>query len=228
MLDTSSGRGVLGRQFIDIREWSDVVLYILGEGWKRALECREVHEDVHVDTGEVEITERLRGGMRRVLTKEGAAWCKKVTVPGGTETLSNPDLPMPDGRTDIPVFFQDIREKYDEHDPHVIIECKRVAGAETKLCRLYVTQGIDRFTTGRYGSNHAVGFMAGYLLSGDAESAAAGINRHLTRKGRQSERLGRCTVSGWPWARSSRHPRAAPAGPIALHHAFFGLPPAPP
>ena len=224
MFDTCSVRRVLGRRPIDIREWSDVVLYVLGEGWNRVSELPEVH----VGTGEVEITERLRGGMRRALTEEGAAWCKKVTVPGGTETLSNPDLPMPDGRTDIPVFFQDIREENDEHDPHAIIECKRVAGGEAKFCRLYVTEGIDRFTTGRYGSNHAVGFMAGYLVSGDAESAAAGINAHLTRKGRQSERLGRCTVSDWPWARSSRHPRAAPADLIALHHAFFGLPPAPP
>lgn len=85
---------------------------------------------------------------------------------------------------------------------------------------------MDRFATGKYARNHAVGFMVGYLLSGAAASATACINAHLTRKRRQSEYLGRYVIADRPWARSSRHPRAAPADPIVLHHAFLGLRPA--
>ena len=104
--------------------------------------------------------------MRRALKETDAAWRKKMTILPGAESLSRSDVPKPDGLTDIPVLFSDIREEYDEHDPHAIIECKRVAGHDAGLCRLYVVEGIDRFKTGQYASNHAVGFMAGYPTCG--------------------------------------------------------------
>ena len=80
-----------------------------------------------------------------------------------------------------------------------------------------------RFKTGKYGGNHAVGFMAGYLLSDDARAAAGGINGYLTRKGRQIEHLGPSNIRDAPWSRSSRHPRPQPAEPIDLHHAFLAM-----
>ena len=219
MTDFSPQAGVLGRRFIDIRrERSCAILRIVDAGWRRASGAAEVH----TDAGEVEITERLRKGMRAELTMRAGAWYKKITVLPGTESVSNPDAPRPDGRTDIPVFFQDIREKHDEHDPHAIIECKRVAGGDTRLCRLYVVKGVDRFKTGQYASNHAVGFMAGYLLSGDGASASTGINAYLTGKGRCSERLRSAGSTEAPaGTMSSRHGRPAPAEPITLHHVFL-------
>ena len=165
--------------------------------------------------------------MQTALTEIRTGWSKKMTVLPGTESRSSPEIPKPDGRTDMSILFTDIREEYNEHYPHAIVECKRVAGNRADLCRQYVVDGIDRFPTGKYASNHAVGFMVGYLLSGDAASAAACINAHLTRKRRQSEHLAPCVIAHRPWARSSRHSRAAPTGPIALHHAFFGLRSAP-
>ena len=229
--DFSPLSGALGRRFIDIhRERSDAILEILDAGWKRTV----IYPEVHAGVGEVEITEHLRAGMQDAVDTRAAAaapgvaarW-KKMTVLPGTETLSRPEVSRPDGRTDIPVFFQDIREEYNEQRPHAIIECKRIAGSDAGLCRLYVVEGIDRFKTGKYAANHAVGFMAGYLLSGDAGSATVGVNKHLTRKGRQSEHLGSSTLPNASWVRTSRHPRPAPAEPIDLHHAFFGLRPAP-
>ena len=222
--DPSPRPGVLGRQFIDVGdERRAAVLRILEAGWKRAAD----HPEVHAGAGEVEITERLRDGMRAALKAKAVPWRKKMTVLPGTESRSSPDAPRPDGRTDVPVFFSDVREEYDEHDPHAIVECKRVAGNRADLCRQYVVEGIDRFVTRKYAGNHADGFMAGYLLAGDAEAAVAGVNRYLSKKKRQTERLESSTVLDVPWARSSRHVRPAPAGPIALHHAFFGLRPAP-
>ena len=220
MLDFSPRPGALGRRFIDIqRERSYAILRILDAGWRRAAGAAEVH----AGAGELEITEHLRKGMRAELTMRVGAWYKKITVLPGTESLSTPDAPRPDGRTDIPVFFQDIREAYDEHDPHAIIECKRVAGDDTGLCRLYVVKGVDRFKTGQYASNHAVGFMAGYLLSGDAASATTGINAYLTGRERRSEHLRSSSSTEAPWARSSRHQRPAPAKPMILHHIFLAL-----
>lgn len=224
MFDTPS-RGVLGRQFIDIHgERCDAILQILDAGWERALDSPEVHPGA----GEVEITERLRDGMRAALGAAGAAWCRKMTVLPGTESRSSRHVSRPDGRTDIPILFSDIREECDEHDPHAIVECKRVAGNRAELCREYVIEGINRFVTGKYAGNHAFGFMTGYLLSGDAASATACINAYLTGKGRRSEHLRAASFAAAPWARSSRHRRPDPAEPIALHHAFFCFRPAPP
>ena len=225
-LDISARPGALGRQFIDIHgESCDAILQILDAGWRRAL----ASSNARPGGGEVEITECLRTGMREALAERIEEWCKKMTVLPGTESRSNPNVLTPDGRTDIPIYFQDIRERYNEHDPHAIIECKRVAGNRADLCRLYVVDGIDdRFKTGKYASNHAVAFMVGYLLSGDAKAAVRGINKYLTGKGRQSEHLGSSGILKVSWARSSRHPRPNRPTPIDLHHAFFGFQPTSP
>ena len=161
--------------------------------------------------------------MRDTLNESDAPYCKKITIQAGTQSRSRPNVWRPDGITDISIFFSDIREKYGEHDAHAIVECKRVAGNRTDLCRQYVVEGIDRFATRKYAGNHPVAFMAGYLLSGDAESAATGVNAYLTGKGRRSEHLRVSSLTDASWARSSRHPRPDAAKPIDLHHAFLGL-----
>ena len=225
MRDVSSRRGMVGRRFIDIdRERSEAILEIVEAGWRRA----STRRSAHAGAGEVEITECLRDGMREAVGERGNDyWFRQMTVLAGTESRSSREVLRPDGRTDLPILFSDLKEKYNEHDPHAVVECKRVAGKRADLCREYVVEGIDRFRTGKYARNHAVGFMVGYLLSGDAASAAACINKYLSRKRRQSERLGPCAIVRRRWARSSRHPRAVAADAIALHHAFLGLQPTP-
>ena len=85
-LDPSSRPGALGRRFIDIHdERCAAVLQILEAGWERASGA----PDVHTGTGEVEITERLRKGMRAALAAKTAGWCKKMTVLPGTESSSS-------------------------------------------------------------------------------------------------------------------------------------------
>ena len=208
----------VGARFIDIGDERRVAtISTIAAGWRRAQEIGAVDPRA----GEVAVTECLREGMRRVLTERVAIWCKRMTVLPGTESRSSPATTRPDGRTDIPIFFQEIRETHDDHDPHAIIECKRVAGNDAGLCRLYVVEGIDRFTSGKYAGRHTVAFMAGYLLSGSVGAVARGINRYLLRQGRADEHLTSCTVVAAAWARSSRHPRLAPAAPIDLHHAFL-------
>ena len=136
-----------GRQFIDIhRERSEAILRIVDAGWKRVSDRPEVHPGA----GEVEITERLRDGMRAALAERATDLSRKMTVLPGTESRSSTEVLRPDGRTDVPIFFSDIREEYNEHDPHAIVECKRVAGSCADLCREYVVEGINRFVTGKY------------------------------------------------------------------------------
>jgi len=130
---------------------------------------------------------------------------------------------LPDGRTDIPLAFVEIFLRTQEHDPHAIIECKRITGSDTHLCREYVVEGMDRFIQEKYGENHAIGFMVGYVLSGAPSESADGINAYLKRVSRPADRLDPSDVSDAPAAWQSLHARTRPSMPIRLHHAFLGF-----
>lgn len=203
-------------------EIAATILLTLKAGWEIAAACPEVD----ADAGEVEITERLRDGMRQALERDEFQWGKEMTVLPGTESRSRPEILTPDGRTDIPILISEIRLKFQVHDPHAIIECKRIAGSNTKLCRLYVVKGIDRFQTGKYARNHRIAFMVGYLISGEAAAAVSGINKYLTGKGRQAERLESSNIIKESHTWKSAHPRTG-SSPIELRHAFFLLNAAP-
>ena len=119
----------LGREFIELEpEVVAVILLTLAAGWQRACAA----EDVNANAGEVIMTERLRDGMRIAL--KNSPW-KQIMVLPGTESRSKSNVMLPDGRTDIPLAFVEIFLRTQEHDPHAIIECKRIAGSDTHLCR---------------------------------------------------------------------------------------------
>ena len=206
-----------GIQAIDLSEWHEAIMRVLAEGWNRAA----AYVERHAQADEVSITQCLRKGMREELKAATSDWCKRISILPGTESQSRSSPLKPDGLTDISVFLQDIRERYDEHDPHAIIECKRVTEHDATLCRLYVARGIDRFSTGQYAIKHRDGFMVGYVISGGIHGATAKINRRLSRKSRPKELLQQSNVVRAPWAWVSRHPRAKPYVAIELHHSFF-------
>jgi hypothetical protein len=212
----------VGREIIELKpDVIAAILVTLQAGWEYA----STLADVHAGAGEVTITERLRDGMRRALN--GLGWGKTMVILPGTESRSRPEVLLPDGRTDIPILLIEIFLRLQEHDPHAIIECKRIAGNDAHLCREYVVEGIDRFRTGKYGGKHTVGLMAGYLTAKDANAAAAGINSYLSRKRREPEHLKPSDLLTEIWAWQSRHPRERSAPPVELHHAFIALAPAP-
>ncbi len=175
---------------------------------------------VHADAGEVAITERLRDGMRQALSSTGLPWGDAMVVLPGTESRSIAATSIPDGRTDIPILMIAVFRRFGEHDPHAIIECKRIAADSAGLCREYVVEGIDRFRTGKYAGNHSAGFMAGYLIAGSANDTAAKVNRYLARKSRCVERLRPSGLVSESWAWESRHPRTA-RPPVEIHHALL-------
>ena len=218
-------RATAGRPFIDLGpDTAAAILRTIDAGWARA----SSFPDVNTGAGEVKMNERLRDGMRDAL--DGLPWRGTLIVQDGAESRSGPDVLVPDGRTDIPIQSIDIFHRFREHGSHAIIECKRIAGDDAHLCREYVVNGIDRFRHGKYGANHAIGFMAGYLIAGDANAAAGGVNAYLdsgrTHDGpRPGETLHPSNLVDEPWAWTSSHPRpGAPEIPeIDLHHAFLSF-----
>lgn len=210
----------LGREFIELApEVVAAILLTLSAGW---LQAREF-SDVNAQAGEVLMTERLRDGMRGELKSKTCPWGKTLIVLPGTESRSSSGVLIPDGRTDIPVMLIEVFLRTAEHDPHAIIECKRIAGSDTHLCREYVVEGIDRFATGKYGENHAMGFMVGYVLSGTATESVGGINAYLARASRKVDWLEPSDDCSAPPGWKSQHVRANSSVPIRLHHSFLNL-----
>lgn len=210
---------ILAAATLDIgRDRVATIMRMIERGWNRAL----TRPEIRPGTPEVELNEYLRAGMREAVEPRARGRGPKMLVAPGTETRT-PDSGVPYGVTDIPIYVLAILEDCQDQDPHAIIECKRVAGSDAKLCRKYVRNGIDRFVVGKYGRRHAVGFMAGYLESGDVENAVRGINRYLNRKNRRDELIGPGMSPKADWVRSSRHPRSRDITPIDLHHAFLAF-----
>lgn len=198
------------------------VLRMLAAGWTQALQNPALNPGL----GEVEITEHLREGMREALRQGVIARAKGIIVAPGTQSVSGAAGRKPDGLTDIALYFQRIREEYDEHDPHAIVECKRVSGNDAHLCRLYVVEGIRRFAIGQYAGKHASAFMAGYLLIGHAEEAVGRINGYIEQQGEPSEILHLSTDFDHPQAWHSKHARPQILQPVEIYHVIleFRLP----
>ena len=193
-----------------------VILRTIEAGWDRTCPLPNVDSE----TDEVEITEHLRDGMRKALKDDRFPWGSELLVLGGTETRSSSDVWRPDGLIDIPIIHINLFQLFHDHDPHAIIECKRIAGSNPALCRLYVLEGIDRFATRKYGRQHQCGFMIGYLIAGNAHDSTSCINRYLVSKGRASEMIASSNViPKWTWV--SFHNRSISSDSITLHHVFL-------
>ena len=213
---------ITGRPFVSLRPYvARAILRTVAAGWAVALPSA----DVHAGATEIAMTERLRDGMRHALNSGNLPWSRNMVVLPGTESRSRSEVLLPDGRTDIPILWIEIFVHFGEHDPHAIIECKRIAGNDARLCREYVVEGIDRFRSGKYAANRATGFMVGYLLAGDATAAAQGVNRYLNSargkyKPRLDENLAPSTLAGKTWVWVSCHPRTG-TSPIEIYHGFL-------
>jgi hypothetical protein len=203
----------LGRRRISlIPEVIAAILQTIEAGWAVA----RLRSEVRREADEVTITECLRDGMRVAL--DSFPWRGQLIVSPGTESRSREGLTKPDGRTDIPLYLVQIFLQTNEHDPHAIVECKRVSADSAHLAREYVLHGVDRFRAGKYSRNHDVGFMAGYVLSGTAAGAVQRINGYLSRRGRHTEILAAQTNSDSVWKSQHRRPQQRL---VALRHVML-------
>ena len=188
------------------------ILHAIRDGWKLAHTASDVA--VNPNSSEREMTEYLRAGML-----EGQKIARQLLIARGTE-IRSPGARIPDGLTDISIFLRNNKQTEDVHDPHAIIECKRIAASRTDLCREYVVAGMDRFISQQYGANHSSGFMVGYVLSGTPAQSVAKINAYLKRKSRTQDQLKPQppqTNSTW----QSRHSRKNQSPALHLHHALL-------
>jgi hypothetical protein len=113
-------------------------------------------------------------------------------------------------------------------DAYVAIECKRVGLGMATLNGRYVSEGVDRFVTGKYAGGHEWGFMLGYVLVLPVEKPIESISTRIVR-----DYPGATTLSALP-----THPKAlavlegalvlvqAGGHDIKLRHIFVDMVPA--
>lgn len=83
-----------------------------------------------------------------------------------------------------PDIFLKFIHQFGNEDEYVAIECKRVKANDTTLNSRYVTEGVDRFATGKYAKHHRWAFMLGYVLALPVEGVISYIdNRIIERYG---------------------------------------------
>ena len=88
------------------------------------------------------------------------------------------------------------------------VEAKRLR-ANGQLPRLYVTEGMQRFLDGRYGSQGIPGIMIGYLLDGSLFTIVRKINLAISNdlhRGSAEHLVSQATSCDKIFAHESRHP----------------------
>lgn len=78
-----------------------------------------------------------------------------------------------------PDIFLKFIHQFGNEDEYVAIECKLVKANDATLNGRYVTEGVDRFVTGKYAKDHHRAFMLGYVLAMPVESVIAYIDTRV-------------------------------------------------
>jgi hypothetical protein len=143
------------------------------------LVCRGAEEArVHVTPGMLEVptTVVVRKAIRRVKRELGLT---NLQVRGEQEIddMATAD-PAILGRIDITLQFL---HQFGDEDAYVAVECKRVRAGDVGLNASYVTQGVERFASGRYAAGHAWGFMLGYVLALPVDDVVIAIDQRLRK-----------------------------------------------
>lgn len=185
------------------------------------LVCQGVEEArVNIVPGMLEVptTIIIRKAMRRVKRRLGLT---NLQVRGEAEI---DDMATTDqailGRIDITLQFL---HQFGDEDAYVAVECKRVRAGDAGLNASYVTQGIDRFVSGKYATGHAWGFMLGYVLTLPVDDIVSYLD----------ERVRKAYGEGAAFASSPAHPHALRVlengllqpgdHPIRLRHIFVDM-----
>lgn len=123
---------------------------------------------------EVPITIHVKKAMRRLKKALGLS---NLEITGEFELLDvESNDPEVLGRIDIVLRFL---HQFGDEEAYLGVECKRVGAGEATLNQRYVTQGVDRFATGKYGAGHHCGVMLGYVLKLPSDDLVAGIDARI-------------------------------------------------
>jgi len=130
--------------------------------------------DVSTGMLEVPTTVIVRKAMRRVKKSLGLT---NLQIRGEHEI---DDMATTDpgilGRIDVTLQFL---HQFGNEDAFVAIECKRVQAGNTSLNYKYVSEGVERFASSKYGVGHQWGFMLGYVLGVPVETITDYIDGRL-------------------------------------------------
>ena len=143
------------------------------------LVCRGAHyarPNVISGMNEVRMTRVVRKGMKRVKKVLGLT---NLQIQGEYE-LDNMETNDSSilGRIDITLQFT---HQFGDEDAYVAVECKRVKPGDTTLNGNYVSNGVERFVTGKYAAGHEWGFMLGFILALPADRAIHFIDRRIRK-----------------------------------------------
>jgi hypothetical protein len=143
------------------------------------LVCRgaqEAQPDIKSGMLEVPTTIVIRKAMRRV-KKDLELTNLEIRGEHELENMATTDATIL-GRIDITLKFL---HQFGNEDAYVAIECKRVGASLSDLNAKYVSNGVDRFVTGQYGSEHEWGFMLGYVLALPVQDVVGAIDKRLQK-----------------------------------------------
>jgi hypothetical protein len=133
---------------------------------------------------EVPITILVKKAMRKLKRQLSLT---NLQITGEHELLdSHNEDPAVAGRIDI--TFQFLHQFGDE-EAYVGVECKRVANGVPDLNSRYVTQGVSRFATGKYGAGHPWGLMLGYVIKLPTTQLVAAIDTRIRKDYGETARL---------------------------------------
>ncbi len=138
------------------------------------LSAADARQSVTPGMLEVPITIQVRKAMLRVKRQLGLT---NLQV-GGEFELLDPNTINSDvvGRIDIILQFL---HQFGDEEAYLAVECKRVAAGDSTLNRKYVTQGVDRFVTGKYARQHHWGMMLGYVMQLPESPLVQEINNRI-------------------------------------------------
>lgn len=166
---------------------------------------------------EVPITRILRKSMRRLRVARGLT---NLEVNGEVEI---DDMARFDesllGRIDLTLKFM---HQFGDEDAFVSIECKRVGRGMTALNRLYVSEGVVRFATGRYAKGHPYGFMLGYVLAMPHAEVVEAVGERLLAEYGPAAAIEHVSDGGCLATARGRVPRVGGAD-IVLYHMFADM-----
>lgn len=143
------------------------------------LVCRGAEEArAHVRPGMLEVptTIVVRKAMRRVKRALGLT---NLQVRGEQEIddMATAD-PAILGRIDITLQFL---HQFGDEDAFVAVECKRVRAGDAGLNGSYVSQGVERFASGKYAAGHPWGFILGYVLALPVDDIVTAIDQRVRK-----------------------------------------------
>lgn len=131
--------------------------------------------------------------------------------------------PKPDGRIDIKIYDN---RSFSEPD-YFGLECKRVSRADRTLARKYVSEGVARFTRGKYSPGHDHAGMVGFAIDADCLGCSATVASVMVEASAEIQLIGAWGPAPAPVTRENlfhtRHLQQPSRIVITVLHLFLAV-----